>query len=419
MSQRKRSNRTITVFLGSMAVYLKLILDGKKFIGSVVAFLISINVDLRHKENCPGGFDFTRHSSYSRIRNDNLIIWRIQCKHCKAVFTVLPHFVLRYRKMSSETAKKALIATNGGLSLENCSGILNISAMSIYRFVCGFGRQSLVMFLYRCGLQLPEYIQADEKHSKCRAEKVYLPTITSGFIVWHLGYVTNKNADAFLESYKQFKDSAETLDSEYRVKGILTDGFESTIKSLRSLFPTARIGNCILHAAKKVNSKLKEISSVLRKDLSFQFFDIFKRSQERHSLKLVSFSQRLRHFVRKISKIAGEENGKRIAQWIKEKKKGWFSLLEDPNMPVTSTQLDHTHNAFDRKIFMMKGFHHMNGSHSEFVNGLAILHNLIPYQRRAKNAGKCGIQVEGGKLPSEDWFLSLQILSSGGFQWAH
>ncbi len=73
-------------------------------------------------------------------------------------------------------------------------------------------------------------------------------------------------------------------------------------------------------------------------------------------------------------------------------------------------------HAADRKIFMMKGFHHPNGSQAEFINGLAILHNLVPYQRRAKNAGQCGIEVEGGKLPSENWFLNLQILVSGGFQ---
>jgi len=51
-----------------------------------------------------------------------------------------------------------------------------------------------------------------------------------------------------------------------------------------------------------------------------------------------------------------------------------------------------------------------------FLNSLAILYNLIPYQQRAKNAGKCGIQVEGGKLPTDDWFLNLQILTAGGFQ---
>ncbi len=80
--------------------------------------------------------------------------------------------------------------------------------------------------------------------------------------------------------------------------------------------------------------------------------------------------------------------------------------------------LDQAHNTIDRKLFMMKYFHHPNGSQSEFVNGLAILYNFIPYQRRAKNAGKCGVEVEGGKLPlpGKSWFLNLQILSSEGFQ---
>ena len=46
------------------------------------------------------------------------------------------------------------------------------------------------------------------------------------------------------------------------------------------------------------------------------------------------------------------------------------------------------------------------------------LYNLIPYQRRAKNAGLCGVQVEGGRLPTSDWILNLQILTSGGYRTA-
>jgi hypothetical protein len=42
--------------------------------------------------------------------------------------------------------------------------------------------------------------------------------------------------------------------------------------------------------------------------------------------------------------------------------------------------------------------------------------NLVPYQRRAKHAGQCGVEVEGGKVPTQDWFLNLQILTSGGFR---
>ena len=51
-----------------------------------------------------------------------------------------------------------------------------------------------------------------------------------------------------------------------------------------------------------------------------------------------------------------------------------------------------------------------------FLTGLAHLYNLIPYQRRALHAGQCGVEVEGGCLPSQDWMLNLQILTSGGFR---
>ena len=55
-----------------------------------------------------------------------------------------------------------------------------------------------------------------------------------------------------------------------------------------------------------------------------------------------------------------------------------------------STLLDQAHNAIDRKLFTMKGFHHPGGSQTAFLTGLAHLYNLIPYQRRALNAGDVG-----------------------------
>jgi hypothetical protein len=91
-------------------------------------------------------------------------------------------------------------------------------------------------------------------------------------------------------------------------------------------------------------------------------------------------------------------------------------VLADPQMPVTSTLLDQAHNAIERKLFAMKGFHHPKGSQRAFLTGLAHLYNLVPYQRRAHHAGQCGVEVEGGRVPTRDWFLNLQILTSGGFR---
>jgi hypothetical protein len=100
--------------------------------------------------------------------------------------------------------------------------------------------------------------------------------------------------------------------------------------------------------------------------------------------------------------------------WIQEKKAGWYAVFENPQRPVTSTLLDQAHNAIERKLLAMKGFHHPGGNQRAFVTGLAHWYNLVPYQRRAKHTGQCGVAVEGGQLPRQDWFLNIQILTSGG-----
>ena len=172
-----RQNRTITVDFNDQSTYFQLLDDGKAFVEFVLAFFLSLGFQLMHKSTCTGGGCLTRHSHYARVRLGGLTIWRIQCTSCKAVFTVLPHFVLRYRRLSPDVARQALIATHGGLSLEWCATIFNISPMALYRLICSLGQQSLVRVLVKCRLALPAYILADEKHSRCLTDRVYLPTI--------------------------------------------------------------------------------------------------------------------------------------------------------------------------------------------------------------------------------------------------
>ena len=131
---------------------------------------------------------------------------------------------------------------------------------------------------------------------------------------------------------------------------------------------------------------------------------------------MFALGQRLRHFAEHVATTAGPANGERVRRWIQEKKAGWYAVLADPQMPVTSTLLDQAHNAIERKLFAMKGLHHPGGRQRAFLTGLAHLYNLIPYQRRAKHAGQCGVEVEGGRVPTQDWMLNLQILTSGGFR---
>jgi hypothetical protein len=411
-----RRNRTITVDFQDETTYFRLLDDGKAFVEFVLAFFLALGFQLTHTATCRGGGCLTRHSHYVRVRLGGLTIWRIQCTRCKAVFTVLPHFVIRYRSMQPEVARDALLATHGGLSLELCAVMCHISPMALYRLVCALGHQSLVSVLTWCGLPLPTYFLADEKHSRCLTDKVYLPTVVSGRVIWHLGYTMEASAAALTQSYQEFQHAALYKEPTYRVRGILTDGFDSTVKSMRTLFPGARLGNCLRHAITKLPGKLAAIASPVRKALRSQFHTLLYRARQRKGLRVFALGQRLRHFADHVAHTAGTANGERVRRWFQDKKGGWYAVLEDPQMPVTSTLLDQAHNAIERKLFAMKGFHHPKGSQQAFLVGLAHLYNLVPYQRRAQHAGQCGVEAEGGRVPTADWFLNLQILTSGGFR---
>src|SRR5712664_2529655 len=124
-----RQNRTITVDFHDETTYFQLLGDRKAFVECVLAFLLALGFQLTHKASCSAGGGLTRHSHYARVRQ-------------------------------------------GGLSLAWCAVIGNIAPMALYRLVCALGQQNLVAVLTRCGLPLPVYILADEKHSRCLTDKV-------------------------------------------------------------------------------------------------------------------------------------------------------------------------------------------------------------------------------------------------------
>jgi hypothetical protein len=409
-------NRTLVVDFMDYDRYQKLIMNGHAFVEFITRFILELSFKLHHKPDCCGGCDLTRHSHYTRKRIGNLVIWRVQCKHCKAVFTVLPHFVLRYQSMPVAIARQSLFALYGGLSLEWTALLFGVNAMAVYRLICGFGSAPMVRVLMHCGLSLPEYILVDEKFSQCVGEKVYLPTVTSGRVIWLLTLCQDKTARAFTEGYGEFAQAALSTQADYSPKGLTCDGFDSTRQALHKHFPHTPIANCLYHAASSLRRKLKTVEEALRNQLVSAFWKLFDTSQASKLIPVFGLGQKLRRFHEEVSQRAGKELGLAVKEWIGRKKQGWFEWVRHPLMPSTTTLLDQAHNAINRKLFAMKGFHQDSRHQKQYLNGFALLYNFVPYQRRAKNAGQCGVQVEKGHLPRDDWFLSLQILTAGGFR---
>src|SRR5882724_5966394 len=65
-----------------------------------------------------------------------------------------------------------------------------------------------------------------------KISRYYLPTIVCGRVIWHLGYTEEASTTAFTLSYGEFQRAASLHEPSYRVRGVLTDGFDSTIKSM-------------------------------------------------------------------------------------------------------------------------------------------------------------------------------------------
>jgi hypothetical protein len=289
---RTRHNRTITVDFQDETTYVRLVDDGKAFLEYILAFIMSLGFQLTHTAICRGGGCLTRHSHDVRVRLGGLTIWRIQCTTCKAVLTVLPHVVLRYRSMRPDVARHARLATHGGLSLERCAVLYHSSPMALSRLVCALGHQGLVTVLTRCGLALPVYCLADETHTHGLTTKAYLPTMVSGRVLWHLGDSEEASAAALTQSYQAFQRMALDQEPSDRVRGMLTDGVDSTTKSLRTLFPGARLGNCLRHALHKLPKTLAALASPVRQALRSPFHTLWYRARQRKGLRVFALGQR-------------------------------------------------------------------------------------------------------------------------------
>ncbi len=101
---------------------------------------------------------------------------------------------------------------------------------------------------------------------------------------------------------------------------MLTHGFDRTTKSLRTLFPGARLGNCLRHAITKLPKQLVAIASPVRKALRTQFHTRLYRARQRKGLRVFALGQQLRRVADPVAHTAGAANGARVRHWFQDNK---------------------------------------------------------------------------------------------------
>ena len=196
----KRQNRTVTLYLGHiLAEYQRLIStpEGIQLLIRHVEIADSIDwghLADGHHTGCPRQLHFTHHDSYTRwVKHFDgtqaaVIIMRVRCLDCEAVFTIQPSFMVRYKRYDTDAIEKLmtlLFITEDSYRMAGVSQALGldrqqvgtwvalaeaeraaISPMALWSLVQWLGQLSPAQLNLALGVEPPTHIIEDEKHMK-------------------------------------------------------------------------------------------------------------------------------------------------------------------------------------------------------------------------------------------------------------
>ena len=118
------------------------------------------------------------------------------------------------------------------------------------------------------------------------------------------------------------------------MKGALTDGFDSTASSMRTLFPGARLGSCLRHALNKLPDKLIGVAAPRAPGFTREVPRPVAPVSPAHKLTGGGVGPAPTPLCRPHRHTVGEDHGERVRHWFQDKKAGWYTVLADPQMPA-------------------------------------------------------------------------------------
>ena len=106
--------------------------------------------------------------------------------------------------------EKGLYLRQWGVPFDALAYVFGRSPMFWYRATMAMGRPSLVGTTVKSKDKLPAHVLADEKHTKPKGRKVFVPTTVAGGCVLGASVVTSASADDLEKGYDDFAGKADS-----------------------------------------------------------------------------------------------------------------------------------------------------------------------------------------------------------------
>ena len=160
-----------------------------------------------------------------------------------------------YHTAWTDDVEKAIFLRKFNVPFWALGHVFGKDAMFWYRIEQNSGRNSIVGTTIKDSDFLPEHVAADEKHSRQKGEKVYVPTTVGAECILGASVSEDAAEKGLTEVYGIFKEESQNLDPQYSPKSVNTDGWKATINAWKTLFPCIFVICCFLHVFIKIRDR--------------------------------------------------------------------------------------------------------------------------------------------------------------------
>jgi len=329
-------------------------------------------------------------------------------------YTIRPSFVMPYMTGMTDEAERAMFLRKFSVPFWALAYVFGRDPVYWERMEQTLGRNSIVGTTVRYPGKLPEHVAADEKHTRIAGEKAYIATTAAEECILGVSVAKNAGEDALKEAYAIYKDEARNVAPDYSPETVNTDGWRATMNAWRSLFPSAALILCFLHAFIGIRDRAKKKFGKIYGEVAENLWNCYNAATR------ASFSQRLRRFCEWAEKASLPSV---IAERISKMRKNAadFAAASDfPGAHRTSAMPDRLMRRMDRRLFNTQYFHGSVSSAELGIRGWALILNFAPsnpYTANKYGGLKSPAERLNGFRYHDNWLHNLLVSASlAGFR---
>ena len=329
-------------------------------------------------------------------------------------YTVHPSFVTPYLTGITDDVEKPLFLRKFNVAYWALAYVFGRNASYWYRMENQIGRFSLTGTTVKDPKKLPKNLACDEKHTKLRGKKHYVPTVAGSGCILGASVCESAGTEALTRAYGVFKKEAQNLNPDYVPATCNIDGWNATRNALQILFPTVCIIYCFLHVFIKIRDRSRKKHKELFRETASKLWDCFKAPNR------LSFSQRIRRLAEKGEKDDLPGVILKPIQKLRKNITDYSIAYKHPGALRTSNMVDRLMQGMDRHLFATRYFHGSIQAAELNIRGWALINNFAtqnPATVRKHHGLKSPAEQLNGRRYHECWLQNLLISGSlGGYR---